>query len=417
MAGQGSSTRFRPQRLRVLVLLVPLLALEISALNANQAPRFLLGMAAWYGVVVLATVITMAVAVALRARTVSLIIGVGPRLDARVVGNRVQVIRALPLGVSARFVPGGAHFGRDFRIISATGLLCTAGLGAIAALTLPGYAGAVAGAMTAAVLVLNLAARDPESGRYIVARVLLPPSPHNDPALGKPDRGVAAQARMHLQFGDFAEAEAVLATLRSDPGAACSAALVTAELFAARGDYDSAARVRFPQPDPDEVPALARARRASDSARIAKLLLLAAEQDPSLAATAVPLAERHLRSFETVPVDHTARALYALLSGDVTTAQRENRICAARAYMPLGIADALCSRARLETLRGRPARAARALDRAARFAPWYPRIAVVRQIAGAGAAAAITLLPVSDGASDTAHVFDEPWSVPTPNEG
>jgi hypothetical protein len=85
--------------------------------------------------------------------------------------------------------------------------------------------------------------------------------------------------------------------------------------------------------------------------------------------------------------------------------------------MPLATADVLCDQARLESLRGNPAKAARALDRAARFAPWYPRITVVRQIVGAGAAAAIIGLPVTDSTSDTAHVFAEPWSVSTQDEG
>jgi hypothetical protein len=220
---------------------------------------------------------------------------------------------------------------------------------------------------------------------------------------------------MLIQFGDFTEAEAVLETLRADPGAEVGSALVTTELLAARGDFKAAAQVRFPEPDPDEAPALERARRASDSVRVAKLVLLAFEQEPSLAAKAVPLAQRHLRAIGTTPVgDHSAHALYALQRGDLRAAKRQIRICTVRGRMPLAAADALCNSARLETLRGRPAKAARALDQAARIAPWYPRIAIVRQIAGAGAAAAINPPPVSGSAANTSYVFAEPWSVPGP---
>ena len=418
MARQGASQQVKAARLRILVLLVPMLAIEFTALNAKQGPQFFLGLAALYGVVVLSTVITMAVSAVLRARLVWLVLGIGPRLSSGVVGNRVQIIRPLPLSVRARYVPRAANFGRDYRIIGAAGLLCTVGLGAAAALVVPGYGGATVGILTVSVLAVTLPVRDVDSGRFVVARILLPPSPRNDPALVRRDHGVAAQARTHVQFGDFAEAEAVLETLRSDPAAEWSTALVTAELLTARGDYDAALRVPFPDPDPSEAPALGKARRAADSARIAKLLLLAVEHDPSLAPKAVPLAERHLRAIGTTPTtDHTARALYALLRGDLRTAGRENRICAVRAWMPLAAADALCNQARLESLRGNPANAARALDRAARLAPWYPRIAVVRQIAGAGAAAVIAGLPATDPASDTAHVFAEPWSVSTREEG
>jgi hypothetical protein len=414
----GTSRRLIAARLRVLVLVAPLLALEFVALNARQGPQFLLGLAVWYGVVALSTVITMAVAAGLRARLVWLAVGIGPRLGSRVVGNRLQTIRALPLSISARFVPADRNFGRDFRIISATGLLCSTGLGAVAVLALPGYGAAAVGLTTIAMIGLTLTVRDPDSGRYFGARVFLTPSLHNDPALAGRDVGVAAQARTHVQFGDLAEADAILATLRTDPAAARSAALVTAELLAARGDYDAALRVHFPDADPGETPALGRARRASDSARIAKLLLLAAERDPSLAPKAVPLAERHLRAIGTATTtDRTARALYALHGGDLRSAARANRICAARAIMPLAAAEALCDQARLEALRGNPAKAARVLARAARLAPWYPRIAVVRQIAGAEAAAAITALPVAEPTPNTAQLFTEPWSVPTPDEG
>jgi hypothetical protein len=130
----------------------------------------------------------------------------------------------------------------------------------------------------------------------------------------------------------------------------------------------------------------------------------------------VPLARRHLaaaaKARTGAGTDRTGRVLLALHAGNLQAAKRENNVCAARARLPLEIADVLCNRAVIESRLGRPAKAARSLAQAERFAPGYPRIAADRRIAGAGAAAVLATLPAAAPGADTSHVFAEPWSVP-----
>jgi tetratricopeptide (TPR) repeat protein len=210
----------------------------------------------------------------------------------------------------------------------------------------------------------------------------------------------------------------VLEQLRAEPGGEFGAATLATELLAARGDYDAALRVAFPELPSAAAQAAAEARHATDSARAAKLLMLVAEKDPSLAAKAVPLAQRHIaamaRNSLAAQADRTGRALFALQTGDLPAAQRESRICLARARTPLALADALCTQARIEAQRGRVEKVVKRLDEAEKFAPWYPRVATVRQLVSAGTAAAVPQPLIVSAETDTAHVFAEPWSVAAP---
>jgi hypothetical protein len=415
MARSAALPQLRAGRLRALAALSPLFVVEFLVATGNRTPQFLSGFALFLALAVLSGWIAFAVAAGLHGRVVSLNLGLGPRLDRRVVGDRVRTIRLLPLSVAGMVLPRAGRLGRDYRIINATVPLILSVSAALAALLLPGYAAAAIALVTALWFALQLTARDPDSGRTLGARIFVPPRPHTDPALARADRAICAHARVDVQFGDLDTAEAALARLRADTDADLASALLAVEILVARGDYDGALRVRMPEAAVGDAPRLIDARRATNSARAATLALLAAEQDASLVPKSAPFALRHLqaaaKSRVGSSVDRTGRALYALQAGDLRTAARENRICAARARMPLAIADALCTQARIEALRGKPAKAAKALDEAARFAPWYPRLLVVRQIVGEGACA-LAALPVSDAARDTSHVFAEPWSVP-----
>ena len=419
---QGTLPAIKPAagRARALAVILPVYTVAFFVAKDGHEAQIFLGLLAWFALSLVTSSISVALASALGARLVWVTIGAGPKLDTRVVGGRVRVIRALPISLSGVMAPKPEHFLRDWRIITSVGLFGQPVLGAIAILLLPTPAGVVIATVAVITLVLRLTMREPTSGRSLGARMFLAASPQNDPAVASADRQLASQGGVAVQFGDVDQAEAILARLRTDPAAAQSTALLAVELLAARGEFDAALRVRFPEPDPAESPALTDARRAIDSARNANLLLLATERDPSLAPKAAPLALRHLRAVTkaktAATADRSGRALYALQAGDLRAAVRESRVCVVRAKMPLAIADALCTRALIEARRGKPAKAVKILGDAARFAPWYPRVAHVRQLVDSGAAMALTTGYAADPMSDTSHVFDEPWSVPAASE-
>lgn len=406
-------------RARSLIFFVPLVTLELMALSGPpaRAGQFALGVAFWLGVIVLSTALTLTLGVALGARVIWLSIGFGPRLSRRVIGNHVRVVRLLPIMVGGGMLPG-KRFALVWRVFTGSYLALPVVFTAVAAALLPGWSALSMAVFTALFFVLTATGRDPSSGRMTVSRVLIAPGSHTDPGLARADRISAAAAAIDVQFGDFAQAESALTRLRAEPDTELSVALLTVELRSARGEYDSALRVPFPKPDPADAPKLTEMQAAMNSARSAKLMLLAAERDPQLAAKALSMAGSHLRSVAAsrmaLQQDRMGRALLALSNGDVRTAARANRVCMARARTPLALADALCTRARIEAAQGHVKKAVKRLDEAARLAPWYPRVVTVRQIVGAQTATIMRQpLPAVAG-TDTAHVFSEPWSVTAP---
>lgn len=420
MARTGASPHNRQAmaraRARSLILFVPLITLEFAALSGPpaRADQFLLGVALWMAAIILSTALTLALGVALGARVIWLVIGIGPRLSRRVVGDHVRVVRALPIAVGGGVLPR-KRTALVWRLFAGSYLTLPVLLTAIGASLLHGWSALSMAVMAAVFLVLTATGRDPASGRLIISRVFIAPAKHTDPGLTRADRISAAAAAIDAQFGDFAQAEAALTRLRAEPDAELSVALLTVELLAARGEYDRALRVPFPQPDPADAPKLAEAQAAMNSARSAKLMLLAAERDPQLVTKALSMADSHLRSVAVSRMapqsDRMGRALLALSNGDVRTAARASRVCMARARTPLALADALCTRARIDAVRGHVKKAAKRLDEAARLAPWYPRVMTVRQIVGAESATIMQQpLPTAAG-TNTTHIFAEPWSV------
>jgi hypothetical protein len=406
--GQGAA------RLRTLLVLLPLLAVEVAVISGNDGLGYAAGMLAWFGLSLVSTTLVLGLATALGGHAIWLDVGIGPRLDRRVSGDKVRTVRALPIGLGGAFLFDGADAGRRTRATNASALLLPAVLAAVAAPLLPGPAAAGLGSITVAFLALTATSRDPRTGRTLAARTFRAPTAHTDPELAGPF--VAAPVYVRAQFGRLDEAQALLDRLRVIPGTERQAADLEAEILASRGEYDAALRIAVPKPDPADAPALTAARAATHSARAAKLLMLLVEQDPSLAARAVPLTQRHLAAVAGARTgavtDRVGRVLFALHAGDLQIAARENNICAARARMPREIADALCNRALIRARLGRPAEAAKALDQAERFAPWYPRIATVRGICAAGAGALLATVPPQPSAPDTSRLFAEPWSAP-----
>ena len=426
MAGSSTLPQFRliQARMRMAAFAVAAYFLEIGAFQQRRTADFLLGFGMLLAVRRVTAALALAVGAALGGQFLWLDIGLGPRLSRSVIGNQVRVVRLLPIVVGGMFMPKEQSFARTQRIFIGAVFLLPIVLAALLAPVLPAYAGLTLVVLTAVLLVLTATTRDAASGRTVVARVFVKPTELNDPYIADPHLVLAGRsACIDVQFGDLGPAQAALGQLRAEPGGEFGAAVLATELLAARGDYDAALRVAFPELPPAAAQAAAEARHATDSARAAKLLMLVAEKDPSLAAKAVPLAQRHIaamaRNGLAAQADRTGRALFALQAGDLPSAQRESRICLARARTPLALADALCTQARIDAQRGHGEKAAKRLDEAEKFAPWYPRVATVRQLVSADAATALPQPVIGSARTDTAHVFAEPWSVapPAPDEG
>jgi hypothetical protein len=407
--------RIGPPRLKLLAIIVPLLATEFVALAKDQLGVFLVGLGALYLAALAAATAAFTAGRILRGRVVFARIGIGPVVKRAVVGDRLVVWRAVPIAAVGMVLPRPARFGRDWRLISATGIGTYIVLLVVGAFVLPLY-GAVAFCWgLGSVVVLTLSTRDPLTGRRVAARLLTRPTPQTDPVLADPRRTAAERAAVDAQFGDFIAAERTLAELRrTSPGPEEGVALLESEILAARGDFVAALRVEIPLA-PDASPALAAARTARHQARTAKLLLLAAEQDPPRAAQAVPMARNQLKKLAETPyrstADRSGRVLLALQTGDAAAAAREARVALALAKTPLTTADALCALAVAGSMQGK-AKAARArLDQAARLVPWYPRLTTVQRIISTQAGGAV--LPPVDAAADTSSVFDDPWSAPS----
>lgn len=398
---------------KVLLFLVPLLAIDFTAASKNRAGEIFAGLGALYVAALVSAAAAFAMGRALRGRVVYVRIGMGPIVRRSVVGDRLVVRRALPLALSGLILPGPARFGRDWRLISATGISTYAALFAAGAFTLPLY-----GALTycwgvAIVLGVGLSTRDPLTGRRVAARIFQRPTPQTDPVLSDPRRTFAERAAIDAQFGDFIAAERALEQLRAtSSGPDEAAALLESEILAARGDFAAAVRVEIPIAA-DASPNLTAARTARNRGRVAKLMLLAAEQNPSMSAQAVPVALEKLKQLAASPrragSDRAGRALYALREGDAAAAAREARICLATARTPLYTADALCTLAVVSSVQGNAKAARGLLNQAARIAPWYPRLTTIQRVLAARAGA---VLPAVDAAADTSAVFDDPWAAP-----
>lgn len=82
----------------------------------------------------------------------------------------------------------------------------------------------------------------------------------------------------------------------------------------------------------------------------------------------------------------------------------------ARSGLPVTVADALCTRARIEAASGRLEKASRTLRRAQDFAPWYARVGIVRGLLGLEAAASLGR-GAMDASTPDRGAFDDPWSV------
>jgi lipopolysaccharide biosynthesis regulator YciM len=106
-------------------------------------------------------------------------------------------------------------------------------------------------------------------------------------------------------------------------------------------------------------------------------------------------------------------SLLRLETGQPDVARRAMERYLAKVSTPLEIADALCTRARIEAAAGHEDRAARALREAQRFAPWYTRVAIVRARLGIDSVDTLSDPNVAQLTNTvTRDTLADPWATP-----
>lgn len=392
----------------VLVLLFD----EQRAAGTNQAADAFLGYLLGFLVMQCWPLITFAVARLLDAQVPLVIVGYGPIVWRRVGPSRVTLVRTLPLAFGFRHVPGREHFGRDLRLLLEVRLLGPLLPACVLAVFLPGHATV---SMLAMVLygVLNLGLRkDPGSGRRQFSRVFVHATPERDRALFDPRAGDHMNAAQALFFGDLATLHELLPVLRANAWPPAAAAALEASLHEVRGEYETAFHALADLP-PEAAPL-----KGLEEAR---LRLVDAERDPAMAGQAVAAAQAYLDARPPAVNRDTYSTVLALLrveTGNPAEARPSAQAQFERARDPLSLADALCTRARVEAALGQLDQAGRTLRQAHAYAPWYARVTIVRARLESGVAAR---LAADRSASDATpftepagrDTLDDPWAAPS----
>lgn len=419
-AGEGGAARSglaearRRRSLVILPLLVVFYIVAFSIISGN--PSRMGGFWAAIGIGVasflLRPFVVLLVMSCLGAHVVLMRIGVGPYVATRATPTRMLVFRAFPITISCAYLPRVRHYGRDLRIMNATTVLTPLALNLLGSLLLPSYALPMSLTIGLMYTVADAVTRQPGSARSMGSRAFRKASAAEDPQLGDPDWTYLAHGVSEASFGDLQAAATHLEQLKARGHRGASR--VEAVIQTVRGDYAAAVRVHFllAEPAPQLTP-LQRASRPALLSRAAYLILLVGERDAGAQERALTLAEETLqRRGRSVPARESANlvALRALMEGkpdEALALKRRQMLCATT---PVDLADVLCTTARAQAATGKTEQAYATLNRAARIAPWYARVAVVQALLGGALAAAVDL-PAVDVAGE-ARLFEDPWAAP-----
>jgi hypothetical protein len=312
-------------------------------------------------------------------------IGFGPILRQWPVGRgAILQIRTIPITYAGtKILSRAGRSRRDQRILYAARLLGPLIAVGVAALLLPKQISVALIALAVIMTAIDLASPTKTSRRSRLAWFL---------GAAKRPEALPANLGLHAAYsansGDFVEAERLEAALREQYDRPDLVALVALLTAIARGDPRGVLDTGAPlPPDPPEA-----AERSGSDLTAAALrdyfAHLAVEADPgcreSVSGYFLPPG---WRTPEILGEDLSRSLLLveALERGDAAGASLLNRenLRVANPNRP-GLADDWCTQARIETMLGRQRKAAKALKRAHRFAPWYPRIGVVEALRAAG---------------------------------
>jgi hypothetical protein len=375
--------------------------------GAGWIPESYLGLVLGFAVLLLDPLLEYLLARGLRARVTGLDVGFGPVVRRRPGAARVIEIRAIPLRIQAKYLPRREHYARDKRLLMSSGLVCPLLLVAVLTPFVPGRTALALLLFVLVCVVMRALAKEKLTGRRVILRILRKVSPDRDPELFEPRFPDFTHTYYAIFYGDLARAEALLPTVRANQWPVDCAKLIDEAVHEVRGEYDAALAV---------VAGYDESKRMLADLEKVRLALHIAELLPESREQAVLLAGAFLREQTHVADRNTFAAMLALFrleTGQPDLARRSTERYLANVGTPLEIADALCTRARIEAALGRGDRAARALREAQRFAPWYARVSIVRARLGIDSVDTPGDLNVAQPRDRASRdTLDDPWAAP-----
>jgi hypothetical protein len=371
--------------------------------GAGWIPESYLGLVLGFAILLLDPPLELLLARGLGARVTGVEWGFGPVLR-RLPGARgVTEIRMLPIRFQARYLPRQEHYARDKRLLIGSGLVTPLLLVAVLAVFAPGWTTLAALAFVLVCVLIRALAKEKYTRRRVIMRALRKAAPDRDAELSEPRFPVFAHTYDAVFHGDFATAQALLPAVHANQWPVDGSKLVAEALHSARGEYDEAVSVAA---------GFDASKRLLADLEMIHLALLIAEARPETTEQAVLLTGAYLRQ-QTHVADSDGfaamLALFRLETGNLPNARGCMERFLAGVSTPLEVADALCTRARIEAAAGSLERAERTLREAHAFAPWYARVAIVRERLGIEAVAPRIPQPTDPTSRDT---LDDPWAVP-----
>jgi hypothetical protein len=364
-------------------------------------PETYLGLVLGFAILLLDPLLELLLARGLGARVTNVEWGLGPVLKRLPGRRRVTEIRLIPIRFQARYLPRREHYARDKRLLIGSGLVSPLLLVGVIAVFVPGWTTLAMSAFVLVCVLIRALAKEKYTRRRVIMRVVRKTTPTLDAELSEPRFPVFVHTYHAVFYGDSATAEALLPTVHANQWPLDGSKLIAEALHAARGEYEEAVSVAMTF---DE------SKRMLADLETTHLALLMAEARPETTEQAVLLAGAFLRQQTHVASGEGFAAMLALFrleTGNLPNARGCMERFLASVSTPMEIADALCTRARIEAAAGSVERAARTLREAHAFAPWYARIGTVRERLG------IEAVGVAQFTDPTSRdTLADPWAAP-----
>jgi hypothetical protein len=369
--------------------------------GSGWIPETYLGLVLGFAILLLDPLLELLLARSLGARVTNVEWGFGPvvkRLPGR---RRVTEIRMVPIRFQARYLPRREHYARDKRLLIGSGLVSPLLLVGVIAVFVPGWTTLAMSAFVLVCVLIRALAKEKYTRRRVIMRVVRKTTPTLDAELSEPRFPVFVHTYHAVFHGDAATAEELLPTVHANQWPLDGSKLIAEAIYCVRGEYEEAVSVAM---NFDE------SKRMLADLETTHLALLMAEARPETTEQAVLLAGAFLRRQTHVAGGEGFAAMLALFrleTGNLPNARGCMERFLASVSTPMEIADALCTRARIEAAAGSVERAARTLREAHAFAPWYARVGIVRERLGIEA---VEVAQFTDPTSRDTPA--DPWAAP-----
>jgi hypothetical protein len=369
--------------------------------GSGWIPETYLGLVLGFAILLLDPLLELLLARSLGARVTNVEWGFGPVLKRLPGRRRVTEIRMIPIRFQARYLPRREHYARDKRLLIGSGLVSPLLLVGVIAVFVPGWTTLAMSAFVLVCVLIRALAKEKYTRRRVIMRVVRKTTPTLDAELSEPRFPVFVHTYHAVFHGDSATAEALLPTVHANQWPLDGSKLIAEAIHCVRGEYEEAVSVAM---NFDE------SKRMLADLETTHLALLMAEAHPETTERAVLLAGAFLRQQTHVAGGEGFAAMLALFrleTGNLPNARGCMERFLASVSTPMEIADALCTRARIEAAAGSVERAARTLREAHAFAPWYARVGIVRDRLG------IEAVEVAQFTDPTSRdTLADPWAAP-----